>query len=83
MLPGYWMHETSGILKPVIHRYLNREPLDASDYQIMRAYLKQWVSCGAWVCPADFAERIDGLTSYEALDNWLDDAIDLNMDHPL
>lgn len=29
--PGYWMGETSGVLRPVVVRYLNGERLNAAD----------------------------------------------------
>jgi hypothetical protein len=46
--PKYWRHEQSGILEPVITRYLEVKPLDAVDIGIMRAYLRQWFNSPVW-----------------------------------
>lgn len=46
--PGYWPNETSGVLVPVITRYLNGEPLDAAQVRIMKSYLAQWVNAPVW-----------------------------------
>jgi hypothetical protein len=47
--PGYWMHETSGVLKPVVQRYLeDRATMTLRDVAIMRAYLVQWFGSDVW-----------------------------------
>jgi hypothetical protein len=51
LVPGYWMNETSGELRPVIERYLTAQHLTARDVAIMRVYLRQWINDGAWIGP--------------------------------
>lgn len=46
--PKYWMYEASGVLQPVIKKYLRGENLDAAEIKLMRAYLFQWVSSPVW-----------------------------------
>jgi hypothetical protein len=29
--PGYWMHETSGVLRPVVEAYLHGGPMTEAD----------------------------------------------------
>jgi hypothetical protein len=77
--PGYWMHETSGVLRPAVEAYLNREPLSEADIAAMRAYLRQWIA-GFFGGAADLAGRIDKLTSREAIEDWLDDATEIGID---
>ena len=50
--PRYWMWETSGILKPVVERYLNGGQLAQAEVQVMRAYLQQWIDSPVWAGPA-------------------------------
>ena len=80
--PGYWMHESSGILRPAVEAYLTNEEMTAEDFAMMRAYLRQWVTRGAWF--GDQVEvlkaRIDRLVSREAIEDWLDDALGLGID---
>lgn len=46
--PGFWMHETSGVLRPVVERYLNGKVLGPREIATMRAYLVQWVNSPVW-----------------------------------
>ena len=47
--PKYWMYEQSGILKPVVMKYLkDTQPLSQPQIQIMRDYLYQWISSPVW-----------------------------------
>ena len=46
-IPGYWMNEEGGELKPAIERYLNN-CADRADVPILRAYLRQWVCATVW-----------------------------------
>lgn len=48
--PRYWMHEASGILRPVVEAYLRHRRLDATEIAIMRDYLCQWVDATGWDC---------------------------------
>ena len=79
--PGYWMYETSGVLRPAIVAYLKGERMSDEMIAAMRAYLRQWMT-GAWVGPEIGAlrGRIDGLTSRRAISQWLADALDQDID---
>ena len=37
--PGYWKHETSGVLRPAVEAYLGGGPMTGSQIAAMRAYL--------------------------------------------
>lgn len=40
-VPGFWMNETSGVLRPAVEAYLRREPMTPNQIAAMRAYLRQ------------------------------------------
>lgn len=84
LVPGYWMHETSGVLRPAIEAYLRHEPMTAQHIAAMRAYLRQWIDAPDWlgtdVVIAELRAGIDALTSREAIDKWLDLALDQGID---
>lgn len=84
--PGYWMNETSGVLKPAVDRYIRREALSKDDIVVLRAYLRQWINAPCWDAnPYAIDEsrqsltrlrgRIDFLISRSAIDAWLGDAL--------
>jgi hypothetical protein len=90
--PGYWMYETSGVLRPAMEAYLQHKEL-LSDEQIatLRAYFRQWIDSSVWdnnphidadSCAwlAMMRLRVDKLTTREAIDSWLADASDAGMD---
>jgi hypothetical protein len=80
--PGYWMHETSGVLRPAVEAYLGDRPMTGEQIAAMRAYLRQWIFSSVWV-GADIAKlrsRIDGLQSRAAIEAWLDEAEPLGID---
>lgn len=81
-IPGYWMHETSGVLRPAVERYLPELPLSEADIAALRAYLRQWIAAPAWEGEriAELRRGIDGLTSRLTIDRWLDDALRLGID---
>ena len=80
--PGYWMHETTGVLRPAVEAYLHDEPMTATDIAAMRAYLRQWIAAPAWRSEAVgvLRQAIDQLTSREAIDEWLELALDEGID---
>jgi hypothetical protein len=43
-VPGYWMNETSGVLEPVVRKYLEGAELSTGEVGTMRAYLRQWMA---------------------------------------
>ena len=71
--PGYWMHETSGVLRPAIEAYLTGKPMTVEHVAAMRAYLRQWMQ-GDWRGDGikELRTRVDGLTSRQAIRDWLD-----------
>lgn len=72
-LPGYWMNETSGKLRPAVEAYLRGGEMTAEDIAAMRAYFRQWIISPLWVgqqLPV-LRAAIDGLTSREAIAAWL------------
>ncbi|HEY1301462.1 MAG TPA: hypothetical protein VGF07_13265 [Stellaceae bacterium] len=91
--PGYWMHETSGVLRPVVEVYLAGKPLSPHQIAILRAYLRQWIMAPIWDCNpyASNEDRVrlaelravfhrGRLTSREAIAGWLADALDEGID---
>ena len=91
--PGYWMHETSGVLRPVVEKYLNGWPLTPEDIATMRAYLRQWVNAKAWDDNPNLAADTEGKATLAMLrlmvdeiraphniKQWLDIATELGMD---
>lgn len=81
--PGYWMNETSGVLAPVVHRYLDGSELNGSDVATMRAYLRQWIERGAWGggdAIARLRVRVLLLDSTKAIRQWLHDAEEIGID---
>jgi hypothetical protein len=78
--PGYWMHETSGALRPAIAAYLNGGPMTPTDIAARRAYLRQWIEPNVWDDVDELREGVDGLTSREAIHEWLMDALEIGID---
>lgn len=89
--PGYWMWESSGVLRPAVEAYLEGRALSAEDIAALRAYCRQWVMSSAWDRNPYMNEdgqrwlsqvraSVDGLTSREALRAWLQLVADGGMD---
>ena len=80
--PGYWMYETTGILRPAVEAYLRNKPLTAADIAALQAYLRQWIFAPVWYGAgiAELRAAIDGLTNREAIETWLDAAEVLGID---
>ena len=80
--PGFWMYEQSGVLIPVIEAYLHGKDLDPDQIVLMRAYLRQWINAPGFTGPEieDLRRRVDGLTSQEAIDVWIYDAVETGAD---
>ena len=80
-VPGYWMNETSGVLRSAVESYLAGGEMSPDHIAAMRAYLRQWIA-GRWVgrsVPA-LRDGIDGLTSREAIASWICDAAEEAID---
>lgn len=89
--PGYWMAETTGVLRPAVEAYLNRAPLTEEQIATLRAYLRQWIMAPTWdanphagapekAVLAGLRAGIAGLTSREAISRWLSDAVGAGLD---
>ena len=80
--PGYWMNETSGVLRPAVEAYLNRQPLTSFQILCLRAYLRQWIMAPAWKGDGidELRGAVDGLVSRQAITIWLARAADLAID---
>jgi hypothetical protein len=75
-LPGYWMNETSGKLRPAIFAYLNGQRLTEEHAAAIRAYLRQWMAAD-WKGPeiASLRAAIDAIRNGGDVERWLTRAI--------
>ena len=80
--PGYWMHETTGALRPALIALLDGGALTPEHIAAIRAYLRQWIMAPVWRGPGVEVLRagIERLTSKRAIDIWLDHAIEEGID---
>jgi hypothetical protein len=80
-----------GVLRPAVEAYLKHEPMTEQHIAVMRAYLRQWISSPVWDQnpyngPEEWAElaalrsTIDDLTNRNAIERWLDQAIEAGLD---
>ena len=71
--PGYWMHETSGVLRPAITAYLEGKGMTPRQIAAMRAYLRQWIAAPGRTGPqiTTLRERVGGLDTRKAITRWL------------
>jgi hypothetical protein len=76
------MHETSGVLKPVVRKYLEGGELTREDVRTMRAYLRQWIWAGGFVGPDVDRLRasVDHLYNTGDVHAWLARALDAGVD---
>jgi hypothetical protein len=84
--PGYWMNETSGVLRSAVEAYLRHDdPLPEAHVAALRAYLRQWVMSPVWdqnphatetdrEILAELRHGVDRLLTREAIDLWLYEA---------
>ena len=81
-MPGYWMYETGGALRPAIVAYLNREVLDDEQIAVIRHYLAQWIYARGFDGEGvgQLRDTIGGLKSRQAIDQWLYRADQLGID---
>lgn len=81
-VPRYWQHETTGVLRPAIEAYLLTDlPLTIDQIGAFRAYLRHWMGAD-WIGPDIPALRlaIDDIDSREAIEAWLDRALESHID---
>lgn len=78
---GYWMNETSGVLRPVVEAYVAGMPMMENDIAAMRSYLRQWMMVG-WDGDGieDLRRRVDEITDRASLTKWLEDAVAWGID---
>jgi hypothetical protein len=79
-IPGYWINETTGRLRPAIESYLSGGPMTDEQIAAMRAYLRQWIVADDWRGVETLRWSVDGLTSHAAITQWLDRAIEIGID---
>lgn len=75
--PGYWMHETTGVLRPAVEAYLGGGAMTDEQIAAMRAYFRQWINAPAWngdEVVDQLRERVNQLTSRSKINAWLLDA---------
>jgi hypothetical protein len=88
--PNYWRYETTGVLQPAIDAFLAGS-MTPTQISVMRAYLRQWVDASVWDrnphnTPVDRArlaemrQRVDGLTNFAAIEDFIADLTDDWMD---
>ena len=68
--PGYWMNETSGVLREAVKAYLERDELTGEEIAALRAYFRQWVGSPLFVGKDIEALRreVSGLMSRPAIE---------------
>lgn len=81
-IPGFWMNETSGVLRPAVEAYLNNRPMTDAQIAAMREYLRQWIASPNWMGPgiATLRATINGLVDRKAISAWLDLAVEVGAD---
>ena len=80
--PGYWMYETSGVLRPAVEAYLYGDELTPQHIAALRAYLRQYINAPAWLGPEidGLRDGIDSLHSRAQIATWLNKALDVGID---
>ena len=86
--PKYWMYEQSGVLHPVIEKYLNDREMTAQDVAAMRAYLRQWIKSPAWNPPPGgeateliaLRGSVERIGSVADIDTWIEKALAIGID---
>jgi hypothetical protein len=79
--PGFWMNERGGELHDAVEAYLFNAVLAPNHIDRLREYLRQWIAAD-WQGPliAELRAAIDGLTSREAIERWLNLALEAGLD---
>jgi hypothetical protein len=72
-LPGYWMNETSGVLRPAVEAYLAGEDMTPQQVAALRAYLRQWIADARWLGPVvpGLRAAIDDPIDRKTIHMWL------------
>jgi hypothetical protein len=72
-IPGYWMNETSGVLRPAVEAYLYGDPMTDAQIVVVRAYLRQWIGAPAWQGPMIDVLRasVERIVIRSDIDRWV------------
>jgi hypothetical protein len=88
-MPGYWMFETTGVLRPAVEAYVHGDPLTEAHIAALRAYCRQWIELFEPPDGAPAAERriiarlrlmVDGLVDRNTISVWLMQATNIGAD---
>lgn len=87
---GYWMYETTGVLRPAVEAYLfTRGPLAEPHVAALRAYVRQWIELFEPPEGAPEAERrviarlremVNGLVDRNTINVWMMQAMAVGID---
>jgi len=81
--PKYWVYEPDGELAAAIGRLIRVESLTDRDYQLIRAYFRQWIDSPVWdmnpnhdvageaAALATLRAGVDGLATASDIHDWL------------
>ena len=80
-VPGYWLNETGGELRPAVWAYLRGEQLGPDEISVIRDYLRQWMA-GDFVGPAadELREMVEQIGGRQTLREWLEAALEAGID---
>ena len=80
--PAYWMHETTGVLRPAVEAYLHGERMTPDQIAAMRAYLRQWIADDNWEGPLidPLRTMVNDIRTQTDISRWLDLADDAAID---
>jgi len=72
-VPGYWMNEQSGVLRPAIEAYLRHQSMTPIQIATVRAYLRQWIGAPAWKGPLSDVLRtaVEEIIERDDITRWL------------
>jgi hypothetical protein len=80
-VPGFWMHETSGVLRPVVEKFIHGGVLSLAEIVTMRAYLRQWME-GDFLGPEieDLRAMVECIVDMPTLRRWINAAVIAGID---
>lgn len=82
-MPGFWMYESTGVLRPAVEAYLNGREMTDGQVGAMRAYLRQWIADPSWTggtAVSNLREAVDTLDSRGSIHAWLELAGQIGID---
>lgn len=81
-VPGYWMNETSGVLRPAVGAYLAGGEMTREQLGAMKYYCRQWINAPGFKGPEVDALRrlVDHIDSRVTLAAWLASAEEAGCD---